>query len=251
MNGHATSLAADAALAQAVAGEAAVLLRAIAAEPALSPDERGARGDREANALILARLRVARADDYILSEESPDDGKRCAARRVWIIDPLDGTRGFGDGDGDYAVHVGLAIDGVPMVGAVALPARGHVYSSAAPPVLAPAGADKPRIAVSRTRCPAIAERVAQAIDGVLLPMGSAGYKAMAVLSGAADIYLHAGGQFEWDNCAPVAVARAAGLHASRIDGAPLVYNCADPALPDLLICRPEWAEPVLRAIAAR
>lgn len=244
-----SGLAADAALALAVAEEAAALLRSIAADAAIPPAERGARGDAEANALILMRLRAARSEDHILSEESPDDGRRCAARRVWIIDPLDGTREFVDGGGDYAVHIGLAIDGVPRVGAVALPARGEVFSSAAPPLLALAGTGAPRVAVSRTRCPEIAERVVRAIGGKLLPMGSAGYKAMAVLRGEAEIYLHAGGQFEWDNCAPVAVALAAGLHASRIDGAPLVYNCADPALPDLLICRPEWADPVLEAIA--
>lgn len=243
-------LADDAALARAVAIEAGALLRAILADPGCPADDLGARGDREANALIIARLRAARPGDYILSEEAADDGARCAANRVWIVDPLDGTRDYAERRGDYAVHVGLAIDGVPRIGAVSLPARSLTYSSDAPPPLPPPHGGRPRIAVSRTRAPQLAARVGEAIGGEMLPMGSAGCKAMAVLSGAADIYLHSGGQFEWDNCAPAAVAMAAGLHASRIDGAPLVYNCADPLLPDLLICRPEWARPVLAAIAA-
>ena len=243
-------LADDAALARAIASEAGTLLRDILSSATCSAAELGRRGDLQANALILDRLRAARPHDFVLSEESHDDRLRCAARRVWIIDPLDGTRDYSDRLDDYAVHIGLAVGGVPTLGAVCLPASGETYSSFSPPPLPPAHQGRPRIAVSRTRPPRIAIAVADAIGGDLVPMGSAGFKAMAVLIGKADIYLHSGGQFEWDNCAPAAVALAAGLHASRIDGAALTYNCADPSLPDLLICRPEWAEPVLRAIAA-
>ena len=183
----------------------------------------------------------------MLSEEDRDDPARCAARRVWIVDPLDGTREYADGRDDWAVHVGLAIDGIAAIGAVALPAMGRTYATDDAPGLPAIGAP-PRMVVSRTRPPAIALAVAERIGAVLIGMGSAGAKAMAVVAGDADIYLHDGGQYEWDNCAPAAVAIAAGLHASRIDGSPLVYNCRDPLLPDLLICRTEWAEAVLAAV---
>jgi 3'(2'), 5'-bisphosphate nucleotidase len=240
----------DAELARAVAREAGALLLAIRARGDCAGAEMGDRGDRQADDLIQARLRAARPDDFILSEESADDRRRCAARRVWVVDPLDGTRDYADGLDDWAVHVGLAIDGVPAVGAVALPMRGQVFASDDPRVaLAPAPA-RPRLVASRTRCPALVERVAGALAADLIGMGSAGAKAMAVLDGRADIYLHTGGQYEWDNCAPAAVALAGGLHASRIDGAPLRYNCEDPLLPDLLICRPELAAPVLALVAA-
>lgn len=239
----------DAELAAAVATEAGALLLALRDGPE-SGRALGDRGDREANALILTRLAEHRPDDFVLSEESLDDPARCAARRVWIVDPLDGTREYADGLADWAVHIGLAVDGRPQTGAVAVPALGRTWCTdharAAPPPLP----GSPRVVVSRTRCPDLARAVAAAIGGELIGMGSAGAKAMAVVDGRADIYLHDGGQYEWDNCAPAAVALAAGLHASRIDGAPLTYNCADPLLPDLLICRPELAGRVLEAIAA-
>ena len=239
----------DAALARAIAEEAGALLMAIRAEDIDIGKALGARGDAEANAMILERLHAARPADFILSEESLDDRSRCAAQRVWIVDPLDGTREYAEGLDDWAVHIGLAIDGRPHTGAVALPALGQVYATddgpRFHPVLSP-----PRMVVSRTRAPDIARLVGVAIGATLIPMGSAGAKAMAVVDGRADIYLHDGGQYEWDNCAPAAVALAAGLHASRIDGAPLVYNCEDPLLPDLLICRRELADAVLAAIAA-
>jgi 3'(2'), 5'-bisphosphate nucleotidase len=237
----------DAALARAVAEEAGALLMAIRAEGAEVGKALGARGDHEANVLITDRLRSARPDDFILSEESIDDTARCAARRVWIVDPLDGTREFAEGLDDWAVHIGLAIDGRPHTAAVALPALAQTYATddgpRFHPVLSP-----PRMVVSRTRAPDIAHRAGEAIGATLIPMGSAGAKAMAVVDGRADIYLHDGGQYEWDNCAPAAVALAAGLHASRIDGSALVYNCENPLLPDLLICRAELAETVLAAI---
>lgn len=240
----------DADVARAVALETAALLRDLCAAGNCPDADLKRRGDAEANALIIARIKAARPDDFILSEEVADDTSRCDAHRVWVVDPLDGTREFGERRADWAVHIGLAIDGVPVTGAVALPATHQVFvTDDAPPVFPPLPA-RPRMLVSRTRAHALVKRVAEAIGAELVPMGSAGAKAMAVVEGRAEIYLHAGGQYEWDNCAPVAVARAAGLHASRIDGSPLVYNCRDPLLPDLLICRTEYADAVLEAVAA-
>ena len=235
----------DARLAAAIAAEAGALLREIQRTGA--PDL-GTRGDAEANRLILHRLRAARPDDAVLSEESADDLSRLEARRVWIIDPLDGTREFGEGRDDWAVHVALSIDGAPAIGAVALPARGIVLASDAPPAL-PAPATRPRMVVSRTRPSPLCESIRDVIGAETIPMGSAGAKAMAVVLGEAEIYLHSGGQHQWDNCAPAAVALAAGLHASRIDGSPLAYNARSTGVPDLLICRVEWLDGVLAAIA--
>lgn len=234
----------DAQLAAALATQAGALLLAIQADCAS-----GARGDREANACILEQLRAARPDDAILSEESADDSARLTRSRVWIIDPLDGTKEFAERRGDWAVHIALAIDGAPAVGAVALPRLGVTLSSASPPPLLPAH-QPPRMLVSRSRAVPLCVDVGQAIGAQSVPMGSAGAKAMAVVRGEAEIYLHAGGQHQWDNCAPAAVALAAGLHVSRIDGSPIVYNQADTSIPDLLICRKEWAAPVLEAIRA-
>lgn len=207
--------------------------------------------DRLSNDLILDLL-SHRIDsgDALLSEEKPDDPARLGAHRVWIVDPLDGTREFAeDARVDWAVHVGLSVNGEPRVGAVCLPALGEVWSTASQrPV--PRRIKQPRIVVSRTRPPSVAAWVAERLGGRITAMGSAGAKAMAVLRGDADIYLHAGGQHEWDSCAPVAVALAAGLHASRLDGTALRYNQRDPYLPDLLICRPELTERVLAAVAS-
>lgn len=206
----------------------------------------GKAGDQTANQFLVHALRQQRPDDGLLSEESKDTAERLAKSRVWIVDPVDGTREYGEARSDWAVHVGLAIDGVATVGAVALPgmAGGLVLRTDQPRAL-PDGATPPRLVVSRTRPAAEALAVAELLGGELVPMGSAGAKAMAVVLGDADIYLHSGGQYEWDSCAPVAVALAHGLHCSRIDGASMVYNQSDTWLPDLLICRPEWAEPVL------
>lgn len=237
----------DAELARAIADEAGALLLALAEEGEHEGHALGDAGDREANALILERLHAARPEDAILSEERECNGVRLSARRVWIVDPLDGTREYRERRADWAVHVALAIDGVATEGAVALPRLGLTLATDRPPTLAPANVPL-RVVVSRTRPPAQALAVAQALGAELVPMGSAGAKAMAVVRGEADIYLHAGGQYEWDNCAPAAVALAAGLHVSRIDGSPLVYNQPDPSLPDLLVCRVELAERVLALI---
>jgi len=207
----------------------------------------GAEGDARANAWLMAQIASYRGADGVLSEETKDTPARLDKERVWIIDPLDGTREYGEGRNDWAVHIGLAVSGKASLGAVALPALGILLDSIAPPALPPM-ADVPRLMVSRTRPAREAVAVAEMIGGELIAMGSAGAKAMAVVRGEAEIYLHSGGQFEWDNCAPVAVAAGAGLHVSRMDGSPLVYNNADTYLPDLLICRREWAARVLAAI---
>ncbi len=232
----------DAELAAAIAREAGALLLGV--QRRMSGKEAGAEGDRAANALILERLAAARPHDAVLSEERKCDGSRVETSRVWIVDPLDGTREFSEGRDDWAVHIALAVDGVATIGAVALPALNLVLASDPAPAL-PAAANPPRMLVSRSRPAAEALAVAEHLGAALVPMGSAGAKAMAVVRGEAEIYLHSGGQYEWDNCAPVAVAQAAGLHCSRIDGSPLVYNNADPYLPDLLICRPELAATIL------
>jgi 3'(2'), 5'-bisphosphate nucleotidase len=207
----------------------------------------GKAGDRTANAFIMEALAVQRPNDAVLSEEEKDNADRLQAGRVWIVDPLDGTREYGEVRTDWAVHIALSIDGKPSIGAVALPGLGLTLCSGQPPEVPPA-ASKLRMLVSRTRPAAEAVAVAKALDAELVPMGSAGAKAMAVVRGEADIYLHTGGQYEWDNCAPAAVAIAAGLHASRVDGSPLRYNNADTYLPDLLICRKEHVEQVLQAL---
>jgi len=202
-----------------------------------------AAGDRGANTLILELLATAAPADPVLSEESPDDTSRLRSRRVWIVDPLDGTREFGEAEReDWAVHVALSVDGTPVVGAVALPATGVVLSTLAPGALPPPVSRPLQVAVSRSRPPRFAETLAERFHADLVPMGSAGAKAAAVLSGRVDAYVHDGGQYEWDSAAPVAVARAAGAHASRMDGAPLTYNGERPEIPDLLICRPELSE---------
>ncbi len=208
----------------------------------------GQAGDEAANAMLCRELRAARPDDGVLSEEEKDDVARCGQRRVWIVDPLDGTREYGEGRDDWAVHVALAVGGVAAVGAVALPGLGVTLTSGSPIALQPANQPL-RMLVSRTRPAAEAVFVAEKLGAELVAMGSAGAKAMAVVRGEADIYLHTGGQYEWDNCAPVAVAQAAGLYVSRVDGAPIRYNNANPYLPDLLICREELAGEVLQLAA--
>lgn len=236
-------------LAAHLAFEAGCLLLNIQQHGAFEGRQLGDEGDRTANAYLCSGLRKARPDDALLSEEEKDCLSRCAASRVWIIDPLDGTREYSEGRGDWAVHVALAIDGIPTVGAVALPRLGITLSSAHPVALS--APNQPlKMLVSRTRPAAEAVSVANKLGAELVPMGSAGAKAMAVVRGEADIYLHTGGQYEWDNCAPIAVAQAAGLHCSRIDGSPVRYNNPDPYLPDLLICRAELVPSIMAALAA-
>ncbi len=208
-------------------------------------------GDRVAHDWLMAELRAERPGDRILSEESRDDDGHDTgppdAARVWIIDPLDGTREYGEGREDWAVHVALVHDRRPVAGAVALPALPTVLHTGEP-VSVPAPPGRLRVIVSRSRPPAEALAIAEGLGAELVEMGSAGAKTMAVVRGEADVYAHSGGQYEWDSAAPVAVATAAGLHCSRLDGSPLVYDRDDPYLPDLLVCRPEHAPQVLRLL---
>jgi len=224
-------------------------------ERAGSGDVSGADGDRLSNEYLLARLAAERPDDAVLSEEAKDDPARLDAERVWIIDPLDGTREFAERtDGawrtDFAVHVALWRRGTGLAaGAVAEPARNLVFSTEPAPTL-PARVDGVlRLAVSRSRPPDLVGRIGELLPVELVPMGSAGVKAMAVLTGEVDAYVHGGGQYEWDSAAPVVVASAAGLHTSRLDGSPLVYNNSNPWLPDLLVCREEDASRLLAVLA--
>ncbi|HVQ99427.1 MAG TPA: 3'(2'),5'-bisphosphate nucleotidase CysQ [Mycobacterium sp.] len=236
-------------LAARLATQAGELLLSVREEFAgASAAERKSAGDKRSHEFLMKALTDARPADAVLSEEAADDRRRLQAERVWIVDPLDGTREFSElGRSDWAVHVALWEAGELAVGAVALPAQG--LTLATPDVPPPPPHSGPaRIVVSRTRPPAIAMRVREQLDGTLVEMGSAGAKVAAVVQGLADVYVHAGGQYEWDSAAPVAVARAAGLHTSRIDGSPLQYNQADLLLPDLLVCRPEHADAVLAAV---
>jgi 3'(2'), 5'-bisphosphate nucleotidase len=206
-------------------------------------------GDRLSNEHLLSALEQHRPDDAVLSEESDDDTARLSSARVWILDPLDGTREFGEaGRDDWAVHVALWQAGELTAGAVALPAQGVTLSTADVLVAGAPYADRPRLVVSRTRAPALVTTLAERLDADLIPLGSAGAKAMAVVQGHADAYVHGGGIYEWDTAAPVAVARAAGLHTSHLDGSPLAYNQRSPLQEDLLICRPDLAGRMLEAI---
>ena len=237
-------------LAARLATEAGQLLLDVRAELADAPaEERKAQGDKRSHDFLMDELRRARPSDAVLSEEGVDDAARLRSSRVWIVDPLDGTREFSEiGRDDWAVHVALWCDGDLAAGAVALPAQGVTLATPTVPV-PPEPPAVPRILVSRTRPPAIAQRVCDELGGTLVEMGSAGAKVCAVVQGRAEVYVHAGGQYEWDSAAPVAVARAAGLHTCRVDGTPLRYNQADPLLPDLVVCRPDLADAVLAVLA--
>ncbi|MFD1766484.1 3'(2'),5'-bisphosphate nucleotidase CysQ [Sphingorhabdus buctiana] len=237
----------DAELAAHLAHVAGRILLEVRDSGLISGKALGDAGDKTANQFLCHALREQRPDDGLLSEEEKDSAERLSKSRVWIVDPVDGTREYGEARTDWAVHVALAIDGKPEIGAVGLPGLGIVLRSDQPSAL-PAAAAKPRMVVSRTRPAKEAVAVAEHIGAELVPMGSAGAKAMAVVRGEAEIYLHTGGQYEWDSCAPAAVAAAHGLHVSRIDGSPLLYNQSDVYMPDLLICRPEWASRVLQIV---
>lgn len=221
------------------------------------PDTLRKAGDRLSHEFLTAELTGCRPADAVLSEEGLDDKARLAADRVWIVDPLDGTREFGEeGRTDWAVHVALwqrdasRGTGRLVAGAVALPAQGHVLSTVDPPAMQerPDTGSPLRLVVSRSRAPRLVHDVAERIGADLVPCGSAGAKVGTVLAGQTDAYLHAGGFYEWDTAAPVAVATAAGYHASRIDSSALEYNRADPLMPDILVCRPAIAGLLLEAI---
>lgn len=237
----------DAELAAHLAETAGKLLLQVRACGVFTEKALGKAGDATANQFLVHAIREARPQDGLLSEEMKDDGLRLQQQRVWIVDPVDGTREYGEGRVDWAVHVALVVDGVATLGAVALPGAGLVMRSDQPVSLPRAGTPL-RMVVSRTRPAKEAVAVAQKLGAELVPMGSAGAKAMAIIRGEADIYLHSGGQYQWDSAAPVAVAQAHGLHCSRIDGSPLVYNNKDVYLPDLLIARRDHAQVVLKLL---
>ena len=206
-------------------------------------------GDRAAHELLMELLAEHRPGDAVLSEEGKDDKARLGSDRVWIVDPLDGTREFSEPPReDWAVHVALWEDGELAAGAVAQPALHETFHTGNPPVVPPRTSGRPRIAVSRTRPPAFVEALAEELDAELVPMGSAGVKVISVVRDVTDAYVHAGGQYEWDNAAPVAVARSAGLFCSRVDGSELRYNQDDVSLPDLIVCRPELSEQILEFV---
>jgi 3'(2'), 5'-bisphosphate nucleotidase len=243
----------DHALACDLAGEAGELLLRLRAGGFADPDALRKAGDRQSHEFLMARLAQARPGDAVLSEEGADSAARLSADRVWIVDPLDGTREFGEeGRADWAVHVALWERGELTAGAVALPAQGKTLNTLRPPSKAaaqkPAGTVPLRLVVSRTRASQLVKDVAAALGAEFVPCGSAGAKTATVIAGETDVYLHSGGFYEWDTAAPVAVARAAGFHASRIDGSGLIYNRENPLLPDILVCRPAIADLLLDAI---
>ena len=240
----------DHTLARDLAGQAGTRLLELRAQGG-DPDVLRKAGDRLSHEFLTAALADARPGDVVLSEEGADNPARLTARRVWIVDPLDGTREFGEpGRTDWAVHVALWEDGDLTAGAVALPAQGTVLSTLEPPPGPPgdAATARIRIVVSRSRPPQFVRNISGLIEAELVPLGSAGAKVAAVINGDVDAYVHGGGFYEWDTAAPVAVARAAGLHASRIDGSDLAYNQADLLMPDILVCRPAIAGVLLQAI---
>ena len=239
----------DHALARDLAGQAGGRLTGLRAQGG-DPDVLRKAGDRLSHEFLVAALAARRPGDVVLSEEGADNPARLGARRVWIVDPLDGTREFGEpGRTDWAVHVALWEDGDLTGGAVALPAQGTVLSTAEPPPPPRDGAPgRIRIVVSRSRPPRFVRNISGLIDAELVPLGSAGAKVAAVINGEVDAYVHGGGFYEWDTAAPVTVARAAGLHASRIDGSALAYNQPDLLMPDILVCRPALAGILLQAI---
>ena len=207
-------------------------------------------GDAAAQEFLARELHTHRPDDAVLSEEEGQtDRRRFDTERVWIIDPLDGTREFSEaGRTDWAVHVALWDGDRFGAAAVSLPAVNAVFATDPAPPLPVVERDRPRLITSRNRAPYSAVLVAEGLDCDAVRLGSAGAKAMAVVMGQADIYVHDGGMYQWDSAAPAAVAMAAGFHASRLDGSPLVYNERDPWLPDFIVCRPELADDVLRSI---
>ncbi|MDP9182073.1 MAG: 3'(2'),5'-bisphosphate nucleotidase CysQ [Actinomycetota bacterium] len=238
----------DAALAARLATEAGELLLKVRAS--VAPDRRKDEGDKQSHDFLVAALAAERPDDAVLSEEAADDKVRLTSDRVWIVDPLDGTREFGEDDRtDWAVHVALWERGSLVAGAVALPAQGVTFCSDSPPPLPPT-VEPMRLVVSRSRPPELVTELASILGAELVPMGSAGAKAMSVLQGTSDAYVHAGGQYEWDSAAPVVVAAAAGLHTSRLDGSALLYNQDNVLLPDLVVCQPSVAARVLAALNA-
>lgn len=239
----------DVEVARRAAHAAAEVLLDLRASGRFGGRELGDAGDAAAQRAILASLSADRPGDVVFSEEAVDDPRRLQADRVWIVDPLDGTREYGEpGRHDWAVHVALWEKGELSAAAVALPGLDEILLTDPSPRVPRRPDGRVRVAVSRSRPPAEATAVAEVLDAELVPLGSAGYKTVAVARGEVDAYVHSGGQYQWDSAAPVAIARAAGLTTCRLDGSPLVYNAPDPWLPDLIVCRPELADRILAAV---
>ena len=231
------------------AGAALLALRE--SRPDADGKEIGKEGDRSANALLLEELARLRPADTVFSEEKADDvtGRR-AADRLWIVDPLDGTREYGERRDDWGVHVALWDRTLGLIaGAVALPSQGETLHTGGVELRPPTTGRPPYVVVSRTRPPAWVPQAAEAIGGELLPMGSVGAKVASIILGHADAYVTVGAMGEWDTAAPVAVALAAGLHATRLDGSPVEFNTTDGRTHDLLVCRPELADTLIAACA--
>lgn len=237
----------DATLAQRLAQGTGEILKGVRNVGLLRGTELGKAGDALAQDWIARSLVQHRPNDAMLSEEAEDDLSRLDNSRVWIIDPLDGTREYAGGRQDWAVHIALVEDGKVIEAAVGMPDLGRVFSSSE--VRAVEGARTNRLVISQNTTPAIAEFIAEDLGLELVTMGSCGAKAVSVILGDNDAYVHAGGQYEWDNAAPVGIAQAAGLHTSRLDGTDLRYNCESPYLPDLVISRPDMADEILASAA--
>ena len=217
--------------------------------PAHSPWVLRDQGDDLAHRLLVDALATHRPDDIVLSEEGAEDRRRLVSPRCWIVDPLDGTYDFPFPDSiEWAVHVALVEDSRPTAAAVAVPGMGKVFATDdATGHAGRNGRDVPLVVSGRSSGYAAAA-VADRLGGELTACGSAGVKAMLVVSGAVDVYVHASGLWEWDVCAPAAVAEASGLVVTDLDGEEIVYNKSRPIVRGLVISRPEFAEASLDAI---
>ncbi len=241
---QATSFSREAEVARAVAREAANLVASFKGRPLDVRHKPGgepvSKADLESSALVVSRLREAFPDDAILSEELPDDGSRLRCQRVWMIDPIDGTRDFLRGEAGYVVMVGFCYQGRPVVGAVAQPETGriwvgvtgegawkeapgvaqesiHVSSVAQPQAI--------RLVSSKSHRSDYYQRLRASL-GITdeLAVGSVGLKLALVAEGSRDLYVYPGSQTKlWDSCAPEAILTAAGGMVTDSDGLPLTY----------------------------
>ena len=237
------------------AGRMLVDCRSGAAGQLLGGSSLAHEGDQRAHLHLLTRLQEARPDDAVLSEEGADDAQRLDSSRLWVIDPLDGSRDYGFGNDEWAVHVGLVEDGKIVAGAVALSALDLLFHTGEGEGPACAVDEnnpnrRPVIVTARSRVNAEGMLLAHELGADVFACGSAGVKAMLVVNGTADAYVHASPLYEWDVCAPAAVAQSAGLHVSDAAGDPLVFNQARPVVNSFLVCRPELVDDILSALSS-